>query len=150
MEPEAGGTRRRSRTDAWLALAEKIVEASRASHPREVTYWAQQLAFSPVVPHALSAWLHGRTPAPADREALAGTLLLGLSGLDALPEEPGSSASRLSRLASRQAASLSLLRRTVLGNILGKLGFAAESRIPGKVPDRMTRPYPLIGWTPPR
>jgi len=148
--PDASLSRDPDRRERWRLLVETMVEACREGGPREVTYWAQQLAYAPVVPHALSLWLRDRTPSAEDRKALLEAVRLGAAGLDALPDDAGRAGTALARLSRRQATAMAFGRRGVLRRLARVLGGDASDRAPGFVPRRLLRCYPLIGWDPPR
>lgn len=74
---------------------------------RDVAYWAQQLAWSPVVPHALSWWLRLNSISEEERAGLIEAVKLGLEGLGLLPERPPIRCTALATVAERQARALS-------------------------------------------
>lgn len=131
---------------SWKDVVETMLAELRTGDPRSAAYWAQQLAFGPVLVHAVRLHLRS-TPLSAEvRTALGEAAALAHSGLAALPDQPGIAPARLHVLARRQARALSWGRRRSLSRLLTALGAAeAGSAV---VPSRMTRPYPLIGWRP--
>ncbi|MFH1176714.1 MAG: hypothetical protein V1750_04840 [Acidobacteriota bacterium] len=58
---------------SWAETVELMLSELRAGTPRAQSYWAQQLAFGPVVVHALLLSLRERLPLACDREAIAAT-----------------------------------------------------------------------------
>jgi hypothetical protein len=132
---------------SWSSSIEAMLDELRGGGARAQSYWAQQLAFAPVVVHALSLSLRDHTPSVSDREAIAGAVTIALSALGALPEQPGVEPSLLATMAQRQARALAWGRRRTLQRLLRRLGT-------GTPPDsseyaaRLLRPYPLLGWRP--
>lgn len=132
---------------SWSGTIEAMLDELRGGGARAQSYWAQQLAFAPVVVHALSLSLRDELPPVSDREAISAAIALALSGLGALPEQPGIEPSLLAAMAQRQSRALSWGRRRTLQRLLRRLGT-------GTPPDsgagavRLLRPYPLPGWSP--
>ena len=130
----------------WAGVVEQMMSELRASGPREQSYWAQQLAFGPVLVHALALGLRERAPSAAVR--------LALRGLGPLPEAPGLDAALLAALAGRQARALAWGRRRTLRRLLRRHGTEIVTERDraasggGPVMERMLRPYPLLGWRP--
>lgn len=136
----------------WEACLNRMVREAVVDDPRSQVYWAQQLAFSPVLPYAVALRL--RDPAwpgaPATRDALGRTVGLALEALGALPEATaGVDATALALLARRQAEALAVGRRSLLSRLLQSLGRPLPEAPTGPVRARLVRPYPLLGWKPP-
>jgi hypothetical protein len=140
------------RAHAWDQLVDRMLAELSSGGAREETYWAQQLAFAPVFPHALALRLRslGWPEAPDDRERLEQVLAFAQAALGALPEEiarvdPAS----IRGLAQRQASALSVGRRRTLARLMARLGGETSSTLSmAPVPARLCRLYPLIGWLP--
>jgi hypothetical protein len=131
---------------SWKDVVDTMLAELRTGDPRNAAYWAQQLAFGPVLVHAVRLHLRSTPLSAAERTALGEAVALAHSALAALPEQPGLAPARLHVLARRQATALSWGRRRSLTRLLATLGAAeAGSTV---VPSRMTRAYPLIGWRP--
>jgi hypothetical protein len=122
-----------------------MLDELRTDGPRAESYWAQQLAFGPVLVHALGLRL--RTVSMLGEAALVRCVELALAGLGALPEAPEADAVGLRVLATRQARALGWRRRATLCRLLQRLGATAPQQV-GSAPLRMTRCYPLIGFRP--
>jgi hypothetical protein len=132
---------------SWDDLLDRMVLEGTPSRPRLETYWAQQLAFSPVLVHALRLRIRGAGLPPEAAASIIRLVRLALSGLAALPEESGADPIALTLLARRQARALQWGRRHSLRRILERLGEPA-SALPEFAPSRMVRAYPLLGWKP--
>jgi len=74
---------------SWTGVVELMMNEMQAGGPREQSFWAQQLAFGPVLVHALALGLRERAPSVEDRDVLDAAVRLALTGLGPLPEEPG-------------------------------------------------------------
>jgi hypothetical protein len=118
----------------------------REGEPRAEAYWAEQLAFGPVLVHALRLRLRTTILAAEHQQRLGQTVRLAKSALAALPEQPGLDPALLHILARRQARALSWGRRRCLTRLLVALEAADPES--SAVPSRMTRPYALLGWHP--
>lgn len=125
-----------------------MLEELRDGSPRAESFWAQQLAFSPVLAHALGLELRGRGIAAADREVLASAIRLALAGLAALPQEPGIEPARLALLGQRQARAIAWGRGRTLRRLLRRLGAETHAAIEEGESARHLRAYPLLGWKP--
>ena len=138
----------------WAGVVEQMMNELRAGGPREQSYWAQHLAFGPVLVHALALGLRERTPSVEDRKVVAATVRLALCGLGPPPETPGLDPALLAALAGRQARALAWGRRRPLRRLLRRHGVEivtgsrrAAARGSSAVA-RLLRPYPLLGWRP--
>lgn len=132
----------------WAARVEQMLKELRGGSPRAQSYWAQQLAFSPVLVHALGLELRDRSLATAERETLASALGLALAGFAALPQEPGIEPSRLAVLGQRQARAIAWGRGRTLRRLLQRIGEQARAPIGESGNARLLRAYPLLGWEP--
>ncbi len=138
----------------WAGVVELMMNELRTGGPREQSYWAQQLAFGPVLVHALALGLRERVPSVEDRKAVAVVIRLALGGLGPLPEAPGLDPALLANLAGRQVRALGWGRRRTLSRLLSR--HEAEIVAEGgraavqasRVMARLLRPYPLLGWRP--
>ena len=132
------------RRSDWRPTVEKMLAELRSGGPREEAFWAQQLAFGPVLVHAVGLQVRrGGLVAPE----LIPCLRLAHAALGSLPEPPAADAVGLQMLAARQARALGWRRRATLSNLLTDLG-APRVDGPGAAPPRMARCYPLIGFRP--
>lgn len=118
----------------------------RKGEPRATAYWAEQLAFGPVLVHALRLHLRSAALPAEESQALGEAVRLAKAALGALPEQPGLAPATLHILARRQARALSWGRRRSLTRLLARLGAVEPDA--STVPSRMTRPYALLGWHP--
>jgi hypothetical protein len=132
---------------SWSDLVAAMIEDLRGGSPRAHSYWAQQLAFSPVAVHALALSLRAAPVSPADAEVIAAAVGFALQGLGELPEIAGRDQQALALLARRQARALAWGRRRTLRRLLGRLGVEVEQPAAGGT-ERFLRPYPLLGWRP--
>jgi hypothetical protein len=139
--------RERVRRERWEATIRLLVAECKDGSERSLTYWAQQLAFGPVLVHALDLWLRHAEVDPETSNELGAVLRLARQGLGILPERAGTAERDVARLAARQATALSRGRRRLLERLLERLGCRSE-KLETEVPGRMLRPYPLIGWSP--
>jgi len=115
------------RAAGWEALLQRMLTELAGGEARAEAYWAQQLAFGPVLPYALALRL--RDPEwpslPGSRDLLCRVVELALAALGALPEgAAGAGRAALGRLAHRQVAALSVGRRSMLARLARKLGSA--------------------------
>ena len=138
----------------WAGVVEQMMNELRAGGPREQSYWAQQLAFGPVLVHALALGLRERAPSVEDRKVVGAAVRLALCGLGPLPEAPGLDPALLAALAGRQARALAWGRRRTLRRLLRRhraeiaTGGGRAATRGGPVVARLLRPYPLLGWRP--
>ncbi len=133
----------------WSDVVDTMLAELRGGSPRAEAYWAQQLAFGPVLVHALALWLRGADPSLADRQALAAAVSLALGGFGPLPEELGLDPGLLAALARRQARAVAWGRPRTLRRLLARLGAGpAASPAAAAAAGRLVRPYPLLGWEP--
>ena len=138
----------------WEGVVEQMMNELRAGGPREQSYWAQQLAFGPVLVHALALELRERAPSVEDRKVVAAAVRLALCGLGPLPEAPGLDPALLAAMAGRQARALAWGRRRTLRRLLRRHGVeigtggGRAAAGGGSVVARLLRPYPLLGWRP--
>lgn len=128
----------------WDTLLDQMTAELRSASPRADAYWAQQLAFGPVLFHALSLRVRDGVPAD-DLPHLRRVLLLAMRGLGTLPEAADGAA--LSQLARRQASALASGRRTQLRRMATRL--QVDPPPIDVVPTSFLRAYPVIGWKPP-
>ena len=131
---------------SWAPVVERMLSELERGDPRTEAYWAQQLAFAPVVVHALRLHLRSTTLSAVQQETVGKTVRLAKSAFCMLPEQPGLDPGSLHILARRQARALSWGRRRSLARLLVALDTAEPES--STVPSRMTRPYPLMGWRP--
>jgi hypothetical protein len=134
----------------WQAVLKQMFEELRSGAPRAEVYWAQQIAFGPVLFYAVVLAVREDTIPPGDREHLRRIVPLALSLLGALPEGKGGDPTSLLLLARRQASALAVGRRQHLAKLAARLGLEITSLPYDPVPGRLQRPYELIGWNPPR
>lgn len=73
---------------------------------------------------------------------------LALQALGALPGDAGRDPTRLLLLARRQATALAWGRRRQLSRLACRLGAEPAEAPLTEVPERLLRPYPLMGWAP--
>ncbi|MEP7011942.1 MAG: hypothetical protein ABJC13_16580 [Acidobacteriota bacterium] len=132
----------------WQPVLNQMFEELRAAEPRAEVYWAQQLAFSPVFFFAVVIAVRKDTIPPNDLNLLREVVPLALSLLGALPDGSDGDPNRLILLAHRQALALGLGRRKLLARLAARLGLEATLRY-DPVPNRLLRPYEVIGWRPP-
>ena len=119
----------------------------RSQEPRADVYWSQQLAFGPVLFHALALAVRAGTLSDADLTHVRRVIGLAFAALGALPERAAMDPTILQMMACRQATALSWGRRRQLVRLAARLGLEMDGGRVGLVPDRLLRPYPLIGWT---
>jgi len=136
-----------TRAGSWDDVLTEMMVELRSGEPRAEAYWAQQLAFGPVLVHALALHARAHGISQADAPHLARTLQLAAAALGPLPEE-GRDPTALLVLARRQAAALATGRRRQLARFAARHGLTVNDPA-GPVPARMLRSYPLLGWTPP-
>lgn len=139
----------RDSTAAWQPVLEQMFTELRSGAPRAEGYWAQQLAFGPVLIHAVSLALHRGTIAPADQELLRKLFPLAMALLGALPDDCDGDPHSLRLLARRQAEVLAWGRRRHLQRVGARVGAELPSSPYEPVPRRLRRAYELIGWRPP-
>lgn len=142
-------TRRPARRSVdWNAVLDRMFLELRSPEPRARAYWAQQVAFAPVLVHALALRMRrGGVPA-SDLAALGHVVTMAMNLLAALPEPSGGDPAALRILAARQAFALGSGRRTLLRRLADRLGVAPGQEVAGTVPLPQLRSYPLIGWRP--
>lgn len=131
----------------WDEVVCRMLDELRAGDARAESYWAQQLAFGPVVVHALRLHLRAKHLPDADVAHLSRAIHLAQAGLGPLPERPGTDPASLALLARRQARAISWGRRRCLARLLQRLGADQSPASPASA-ERMLRPYPLIGFRP--
>ena len=133
----------------WRQVLDRMcVELSRGE-PRAEAYWAQQLAFAPVLIHAVALALRAGSLSSDEQARLRELMPLAVAALGALPDGSGGDPARLRLLAQRQAAALASGRRRHLLRLADRLGAEMTESPLATVPPRLLRAYPLIGWTPP-
>ncbi|HEV7671265.1 MAG TPA: hypothetical protein VGS22_22335 [Thermoanaerobaculia bacterium] len=133
----------------WQALLNRMFEELRSGEPRAETYWAQQLAFGPVFFYAVVLAVREGSIAPGDLDLLRHVIPLALALLGALPDGGGGDPTRLLLLARRQAVALASGRRHRLTRLAARLGLEASKVLYDPVPNRLQRPYEVMGWCPP-
>jgi hypothetical protein len=131
----------------WDPTLDAMIAELRTGDSRAQVYWAQQLAFGPVLVHALRLRFRAEPPPAALATLLGPCVHLACAGLSALPELEGGDPTSLRLLAQRQARALSWGRRRTLARLLSDLNTPPAPDV-GIVPPRMTRPYPLLGFRP--
>lgn len=131
----------------WDDVVDRMLRETAREGPRAEAYWAQQLAFSPVFVHALRLRMRQSAFSPDDKTQVQQLVCVALTALSALPERPGADPAALAILAGRQARAAQWGRRRTLNRMLERLGTRADA-VSGEVPDRLTRPYALLGWRP--
>lgn len=132
----------------WQPTIERMLEELRSGSARAEAYWAQQLAFGPVLLYAVALQARAGAFNQADRELLRQVLPLALSMLGALPDGCAGDPASLRLLARRQGRVLAWGRRRHLTRLAERLGVDTSSLPSESVPRRFQRPYDLIGWHP--
>jgi hypothetical protein len=132
----------------WQPVLDQMFEELRTGEPRAEVYWAQQLAFGPVYFFAVLLAVRKSAISPNDLQLLRQVVPLALALLGALPDGGDGDPNRLLLLARRQALALGLGRRQHLARLAARLGLEASLRY-DPVPNRLLRPYEVIGWRPP-
>lgn len=135
-----------TRAGSWDEVLARMMAELRGGEPRAEAYWAQQLAFGPVLVHALALHARAHGIADADLPHLSRALELAVAALGPLPEE-GRDPVALAILARRQATALATGRRRQLARFAARHGLSTLAPA-GPVPTRMLRPYALLGWQP--
>ncbi len=138
------------RSTRWQPVLERMFKEIRTGEPRAETYWAQQLAFGPVFFYAVVLAVREGSIAPNDLILLRQVVPSALALLGALPDGSGGDPTRLLLLARRQALALTLGRRQHLTRLAARLGLESAKLPYDPVPDRLHRPYEVIGWNPPK
>ena len=133
----------------WQSVLERMLDELRSESARAQAYWAQQLAFGPVLIHAVALAVRTHTIGNDDRELVRRVVPLALTMLQALPDGCAGDPASLLLLARRQALVLAWGRRRHLARLAARLGLDAPTLPSAPVPRRFQRPYPLIGWRPP-
>lgn len=131
----------------WDATVDGMLDDLRRGYPRDASYWAQQMAFGPVLMHAIALRLRAGPLPGSDAAVLGECANLALVGFAALPDLDGGDPTALRLLAGRQARAIGWGRRGTLLRFLRHLGSPVEDA-PRTVPARMLRPYPLLGFRP--
>jgi hypothetical protein len=138
-----------SQQPRWQAVLEQMFRELRSGAPRAEAYWAQQLAFGPVLFYAVVLAVREGTVLSGDRVQLRRVVPIALSLLGALPDGDGGDPASLLLLARRQASALAVGRRQHLARLAARLGLEITALPYDPVPGRLQRPYELIGWNPP-
>jgi hypothetical protein len=138
-----------SQQPRWQAVLEQMFRELRSGAPRAEAYWAQQLAFGPVLFYAVVLAVREGTVLSWDRVQLRRVVPIALSLLGALPDGDGGDPASLLLLARRQASALAVGRRQHLARLAARLGLEITALPYDPVPGRLQRPYELIGWNPP-
>ncbi|MCP4660262.1 MAG: hypothetical protein GY856_33090 [bacterium] len=133
----------------WGPVLERMFAELGSGSARAEAYWAQQLAFGPVFPHAVALAVRADAVSRSDRELLRQVLPLAQSMLGALPDGCAGDPASFRLLAHRQAQVLAWGRRRHLSRLAARLGLETSNLPSDPVPRRFQRPYPLIGWRPP-
>lgn len=136
-------------SERWKPVLKRMFADLRTGAPRAEAYWAQQMAFGPVLIHAVALAVHRRQVTPAERELLRKLLPHAFSLLGALPDGCDGDPHSLHLLARRQARVLAYGRRKLLRRLAARIGLDFAGLPDGPVPDRFRRAYELIGWRPP-
>ena len=131
----------------WDAVLDGMLAELARGGPRAESYWAQQLAFGPVLVHALGLRYRRRPPSAGETRLLVPCLHLARAALGALPDPPGGDPAAIRLLALRQARAVAWGRRGTLEQRLRRMGVVPQSGA-SVVPPRMARPYPLLGFSP--
>jgi hypothetical protein len=131
----------------WAPVVAAMLAELRSHSARAEAYWAQQLAFGPVLVHAISLAVRSGEVPTASVPDLARVVRLAGEALGALPDGCSHDPTALQLLARRQAVVVAWGRRRHLARLGARLGL--EPTPLGPVPQRLVRPYPLIGWRPP-
>jgi len=126
-----------------------MFEELRSGSPRAQAYWAQQLAFGPVLFNVIALAVRRSVIQPSDLQLVRAVVPLAQSMLGALPDGSGGDPASFFLLAHRQAQALSWGRRRRLARLAVRLGMEPSGSPYEPVPRRFQRPYELIGWTPP-
>jgi hypothetical protein len=124
-----------------------MTEEVSAGSARSQTYWAQQLAFGPVLFHAVALAVRHGELSEDDLELVREVVQHALSMLGALPDGCDGDPMRLQLLARRQAQVLSWGRRRHLVRLARRLGIEVPDMVTDPVPSRFLRPYRLLGWS---
>ncbi len=135
-------------TGSWQETIDRMVAELRTGSPRAQAYWAEQLAFAPVLVHALALWLRDQCPGEGDRQAVEAALHLALGGLGPLPADPGIDPALLGILAQRQPRAVGWGRTRTLYSLLRRLDGEDSGQAVADATRRLIRPYPLLGWAP--
>jgi hypothetical protein len=125
-----------------------MIDELRAGSARVQAYWAQQLAFGPVLIHAVALAVRNHTFNQAELDLIRTIVPFALSMLGALPDGCAGDPMSLQLHARRQAQVLSWGRRRHLVRLAGRLGLEVQYLMSDQVPRRFLRPYRLIGWSP--
>ena len=128
----------------WGPTVDRLLAEIEHGDARTEAYWAQQLAFGPVLVHAVGLRMRD---AHIGSAALVRCVQLALAAFGSLPEPPDADPVGLRTLAMRQARALGWRRRATLRRLLQRLGVASTEEIK-MAPARMARSYPLIGFRP--
>lgn len=137
-----------TRVSSWQPVLERMFDELRSGQARTEAYWTQQLAFGPVLFHAIALAVHRQEIPAEDLELLRAVVPLALSVLGALPDGCAGDPTSLLLLARRQAQVLAWGRRRHLSRLAARLGLEVPSSLAEPVPRRFQRPYALIGWRP--
>jgi hypothetical protein len=133
----------------WRPVLERMLAELASEAARTEAYWAQQLAFGPVLVHAVGLAVRAGTFGHDELDLLRRIVPLSLAMLGALPDGSGGDPTSLHLLARRQATVLASGRRLHLTRLAGRLGLDTSKPSTDPVPRRFQRAYPLIGWRPP-
>lgn len=132
----------------WKPIIEQMLDELGANTVRAQVYWAQQLAFGPVLIHAVALAVRYHAFSQEELGLIREIVPFALSMLGALPDGCAGDPVSLQLHARRQAQVLSWGRRRHLVRLAGRLGLATPGLGSDPVPRRFLRPYRLIGWSP--
>lgn len=133
----------------WRPVLERMFDELASGQPRAESYWAQQLAFAPVLFFAVVAAVREDALDEEQIDLLHGILPMALAALGVLPDGCDGDPAAFYLLARRQASALVWGRRRQILKLASRIGLDLESAHLGVVPRRLRRPYPLLGWRPP-
>jgi len=136
------------RSTNWRPVLDRMFGELGSREARVESYWAQQLAFAPVLLHALGSAVRLGELDSIQLDLLRRVLPLAQSMLGALPDGCGGDPTTLHLLARRQAAALAWGRRRHIIRLAARIGLDLGGQPIGVVPRRFQRPYPLLGWRP--
>lgn len=137
-----------TRSPDWQPVLERMFEELRLESPRAQAYWAQQIAFGPVLFYAVALAVRNQTLSENELILLRQVIPLSLSILGPLPDGCAGDPSSFLLLARRQAQVLAWGRRRHLTRLASRLGIEASDLASEPVPRRFQRLYSLIGWRP--
>jgi len=137
-----------ARSTDWQPVLERMFEELRSESPRAQAYWAQQIAFGPVLFYAVALAVRHQSLSESELTLLRQVIPLSLSILGPLPDGCAGDPSSFLLLARRQAQVLAWGRRRHLTRLASRLGIEASDLTFEPVSRRFQRLYSLIGWRP--